>query len=146
MYDFPDIIVKNSGYIELPKITDARDGSLNIMETHKHIPFDIKRVYYINHLEHCVSERGQHAHKQLKQVIFCISGSFVLKLDDGKKKQEILMWRDNIGVILGPKLWHSMYKFSNGCTLLVVASDFYDENDYIRNYDEFLKYISVTHD
>lgn len=134
-----DIKVKNSGYIELPRIVDERDGVLSIMEGARDIPFDIKRVYYINHLENLQSVRGRHAHKTLEQVIFCINGSFVLSLDDGKNKQDIHMWRDNIGVVLGTGLWHEMHSFSSGCILLVVASDHYDETDYIRNYDEFLK-------
>jgi len=138
---FEKIKVKNSGYIDLPKIVDQRDGCLNIMEVGKSIPFDIKRVYYINHLEHCVSVRGKHAHKELEQVIFCINGSFTLGLDDGSTKQEIHMWKDNVGVILGKGLWHTMSNFSSGCILLVVASDLYNEDDYIRNYYEFLKYV-----
>ena len=133
------IIVKNSGYIELPRIVDERDGVLSIMQGNKDIPFDIKRVYYINHLENLESVRGKHAHKALQQVIFCINGSFTLTLDDGHNKQDIHMWRDNIGVILGTGLWHEMHSFSSGCILLVVASDYYDEADYIRSYDEFLK-------
>lgn len=133
------INVKNSGYVELPRIVDERDGVLSIMEGNKDIPFDIKRVYYINHLENLESVRGKHAHKALQQVIFCINGSFTLTLDDGQTKQDIHMWRDNIGVILGTGLWHEMHSFSSGCILLVIASDYYKEADYIRNYDEFLK-------
>ena len=72
------ITVNNSGYIELPRVVDERDGVLSIMEGNKDIPFDIKRVYYINNLENRQSIRGKHAHKTLKQVIFCINGSFVL--------------------------------------------------------------------
>ncbi len=135
------IIVKNSGYIELPRVVDERDGVLSIMEGNKDIPFDIKRVYYINHLENLQSVRGKHAHKALQQVIFCINGSFILSLDDGLNKQDILMWRDNVGVILGTGLWHEMHSFSSGCILLVVASDYYNEADYIRDYDEFLAFI-----
>ena len=135
-----NIKVKNSGYIELPRIIDDRDGVLCIMEGNRHIPFDVKRVYYINHLENHHSVRGKHAHKTLQQVIFCINGSFVLSLDDGHHKQDIHMWRDNIGVVLGAGLWHEMHSFSSGCTVLVVASDYYDETDYIRNYDEFLEF------
>lgn len=133
------INVKNSGYVELPRIVDERDGVLSIMEGNKDIPFDIKRVYYINHLENLESVRGKHAHRALQQVIFCINGSFTLTLDDGQTKQDIHMWRDNIGIILGTGLWHEMHSFSSGCILLVIASDYYNEADYIRNYDEFLK-------
>lgn len=134
-----EIIVKNSGFIQLQSVVDERDGHLNIMEAGKHIPFPIKRVYYINHLENCVSVRGRHAHRELRQAIFCINGSFMLSLDDGSRKQDIMMWRDNVGVHLGPMLWHTMHSFSSGCVILVVAGDVYNEADYIRNYDEFLK-------
>lgn len=133
------ISVKNSGYIELPRVVDERDGVLSIMEGNKDIPFDIKRVYYINHLENLQSVRGKHAHKALQQVIFCINGSFILSLDDGRTKQDVHMWRDNVGVLLDTGLWHEMHSFSSGCILLIVASDYYDEADYIRDYDEFLK-------
>jgi len=136
-----EIKVKNSGYINLKKIHDERDGSLIIAEAQTDIPFDIKRVYYINNLENCISVRGRHAHKKLNQVIFCISGSFVLHLDDGFNKQNILMNKDNRGVILGPMLWHEMLDFSSGCVLLVFASDYYEENDYIREYETFLKLV-----
>jgi dTDP-4-dehydrorhamnose 3,5-epimerase-like enzyme len=111
------------------------------MESLKDVSFEIKRLYYINNLENSISIRGQHAHKELEQAIFCINGSFILGLDDGEKKQKILMNKDNIGVILGKMLWHTMEEFSSGCVLLVVASDYYKESDYIRNYDEFIKKI-----
>ncbi|UOG47517.1 sugar 3,4-ketoisomerase [Leptospira noguchii] len=136
-----EIIVKNSGYINLKKVRDDRDGNLIILEGMKDVPFEIKRIYYINNLENSVSIRGQHAHKEIEQVIFCVCGSFTLKLDDGKAKQEILMNRDNVGVLLGKMLWHTMENFSSGCILLVVASDYYREDDYIRNYSDFIKLI-----
>ena len=133
------IVVKNSGSVFLKKYYDDRDGSLIIAEAQRDIPFDIKRVYYINNLENCISIRGKHAHHKLQQVIFCINGSFTLHLDDGLTKQDVLMNRDNVGVILGPMLWHEMLDFSSGCVLLVFASDFYNESDYIRDYATFLK-------
>ncbi len=131
------IYVKNSGYVELQRVVDERDGVLCIMNGMQDLPFDIKRVYYITHLENNYSVRGKHAHKTLQQVIFCISGSFVLSLDDGEKQQDVPMWRDNMGVILGPGLWHTMHSFSSGCVLLIAASDYYYEEDYIRDYDQF---------
>lgn len=134
-----DINVKHSGFITLKRVVDERDGVLSIMEAQKDIPFDIKRVYYINHLDNQQSVRGKHAHKTLQQVIFCINGSFKLALDDGTNKQEIHMWKDNVGVVIGTGLWHEMHSFSSGCVLLVVASDYYDESDYIRDYEEFMK-------
>lgn len=136
------LAVKNSGYINLKKIQDERDGNLIILEALKDIPFEIKRVYYINNLENCLSVRGKHAHKKLEQVIFCISGSFVLGLDDGRVQQKIFMNKDNIGVLLGKMLWHTMEEFSSGCVLMVVASDYYNESDYIRNYEDFQKIVN----
>ncbi len=138
------ITVKNSGYVELKKIHDDRDGNLVIAEAMRDIPFEIKRLYYINNLENSVSIRGKHAHRELEQVIFCLSGSFMLGLDDGNSSQKILMKRDNVGVILGKLLWHTMEDFSSGCILLVVASDYYKESDYIRDYDEFLKCVESS--
>ncbi|EKO53142.1 MULTISPECIES: sugar 3,4-ketoisomerase [Leptospira] len=139
-----EIVVKNSGYINLKKVRDDRDGNLIILEGIKDVPFEIKRVYYINNLENSVSVRGQHAHKEIEQAIFCVSGSFTLKLDDGKTKQEILMNRDNVGVLLGRMLWHAMENFSSGCILLVVASDYYREDDYIRNYSDFIRLVEKS--
>ncbi|WP_017850703.1 sugar 3,4-ketoisomerase [Leptospira interrogans] len=136
-----EIIVKNSGYINLKKVRDDRDGNLIILEGMKDVPFEIKRVYYINNLENSVSVRGQHAHKEIEQAIFCVSGSFTLRLDDGKTKQEILMNRDNVGILLGKMLWHAMESFSSGCILLVAASDYYKEDDYIRNYSDFIRLV-----
>ena len=135
------ISVKNSGLIRLKRIVDDRDGTLCIMNSGKEIPFEIKRVYYINNLDSQSSVRGKHAHRKLQQVIFCINGCFTLSLDDGENQQDIMMRRDNIGVLLGPMLWHTMHDFSSGCVLLVAASDYYDESDYIRNYDEFLSLV-----
>ena len=133
------ITVNNSGIVVLKRLVDDRDGSLCIMNSLKEIPFEIKRVYYINNLDPESSLRGMHAHKKLRQVIFCINGCFTLSLDDGRTKQDIFMREDNVGVILDPMLWHTMHDFSSGCVLLVAASDYYDEADYIRNYDEFLQ-------
>ena len=135
------IIVKNSGIVTLPRIVDDRDGVLCIMNSLQEIPFEIKRMYYINNLDPKSSLRGKHAHRKLRQVIFCINGCFTLTLDDGETQQNILMREDNIGVILDPMLWHTMHDFSSGCVLLVAASDYYDEADYIRNYDEFMRLV-----
>ena len=132
------IRVKNSGVVNLPRIIDDRDGALCIMNSLQEIPFEIKRVYYINNLDPKSSIRGKHAHRKLRQVIFCINGCFTLTLDDGETQQDILMREDNVGVMLEPMLWHTMKDFSSGCVLLIAASDYYDEADYIRRYDEFI--------
>lgn len=135
------IKVKNSGIIKAQFFNDFPDGNLVIAEEGKSVPFNIKRVYFINNLFNKKSHRGFHAHKTLEQIIFCINGYFTLTLDDGKTKQKILMDDSYYGVRLGPKLWHTMTKFSSDCVILVLAAGFFKESDYIRNYDEFLKYI-----
>jgi len=136
------IKVKNSEIIKLQFFNDFPDGNLVIGEAKKNIPFEIKRIYYINKLFNKKAKRGYHAHKKLDQVIFCINGSFVLNLDDGLNKQDILLNDPCYGIRLGSLLWHTMEKFSSDCVILVLANDYYDENDYIRNYDEFIKYIN----
>lgn len=137
-----ELIVKNSGYVRLKQFMDQREGSLTVAESNRDIPFEIKRTYYIIQKNASDVTRGNHAHKETVQVIFCLSGNFVLHLDDGKKTQKILMNESNLGVILGKELWHSMEAISSGCIMLVYASEYFDESDYLRNYDEFLKYIS----
>ena len=133
--------LRNCYLIQLPVITDGIDGRLSVAESHRDIPFDIKRVYYIYDLENLDAIRGKHAHRKLEQVIFCINGSFVLTLDDGKNREEILISQRNTGVYLGTGLWHTMSRFSKDCVLLVMASDHYLEADYIRDYDEFIKFV-----
>jgi len=114
---------------------------LCIAEGGRDVPFDIKRVYYVTHLENNHSVRGKHAHRALWQAIFCVNGSFMLGLDDGENRQEVLMWQAHVGVLLGPGLWHTMHSFSSGCVFLVAASDYYNEADYIRDYQEFLDFV-----
>lgn len=138
------IKVKNSGLIKPQFFNDFPDGNLVIAEAKKNVPFNIKRVYFINNLFNKKARRGFHAHKKLKQIIFCVNGHFTLHLDDGKNKQKILMNDPCCGILLGSKLWHTMTKFSSDCVILVLANDYYDESDYIRTYDEFLKYIKKS--
>jgi len=135
------IKVKNSGVVDLQFYKDYPDGDLYIAEGKKNLPFEIKRVYFINKLENNEALRGKHAHKKLNQVIFCINGSFDLELDDGTVKQNFVMCEPNKGIILGPELWHEMKNFSKDCVILVFADDYYNESDYIRNYDDFIKYL-----
>jgi len=134
------ISVNNSGWVSLRQFDDGNDGTLCILEAQRDIPFEVKRVYYITNLQNARSCRGKHAHKTLRQAIFCISGSFVLGLDDGYNRQDVRMWRNNQGVLLEPMLWHTMSDFSSGCVLMVVANEYYDAIDYIRNYEEFRQY------
>jgi len=123
------------------KVLDSPDGSLTILEALKEISFNIKRVYYINNLIQANSIRGKHAHKELEQALFCISGHFTMKLDDGENSQIIKVSNNSRGLFIGPLLWHEMTDFSSNCVILVLASDYYNESDYLRSYDKFLNYI-----
>jgi dTDP-4-dehydrorhamnose 3,5-epimerase-like enzyme len=133
--------VNNGALIELSLIRDGRDGILSVVESNKQIPFEIKRIYYIYDLKDESAVRGKHAHIHNQQAIFCISGSFTMELDDGIHKQEIILDNPSTGIYMGVKLWHTMKNFSENCILLVLASDLYEEADYIRDYEEFKKYI-----
>jgi len=136
-----EIIVKNARFIKLKTIVDGIDGTISVAENHKHIPFEIKRAYYIYNLNNPKAVRGKHAHKKLEQVLFCIDGTCEIGLDDGENQQAVMLDKPNIGIYLGTELWHTMKKFSDNCILLVLASDVYNEKDYIRCYDEFTDYI-----
>jgi len=138
------IKVKNSGIVKLQFFDDFPDGMLVIGEAKRNIPFDIKRVYYITNLSNPKAVRGKHAHKKLEQYIFCLSGSFRLHLDDGETKQNITVDSPYYGIRLGPKVWHAMTKFSRDCVILVLANDYFRENDYIRDYGQFLKLVKPS--
>ena len=134
-----ELKVKNCEMIELPVMRDKRDGCLSVAENLRNIPFDIKRVYYIYNLDDRNAIRGVHAHRKLEQVLFCINGSCQMELDDGANRQNIVLDKPNVGVYIGIELWHIMKSFSKHCILLVLASDFFDESDYIRDYSQFLR-------
>lgn len=102
------------------------------------MPFDVKRVYYIFGTQQGVS-RGFHAHKNLKQVAVCVTGKCKMVLDDGKKREEVWLDSPTTGLIIEDLTWREMHNFSEDCVLLVLASEHYDESDYIRDYDEFKK-------
>lgn len=136
------IKVKHSGLVRLPETSDEKNGSLIIGEFDKAIPFLVKRLYHIANVKDLKAVRGGHAHKKTDQVIFCIKGSFRLTMKDGESMQKIYLRNPAIGIRLGPKLWHTMTNFSKDCVIMVLASENYDESDYIRNYDEFLEYIT----
>ncbi len=135
------IKVNNSSIVKLQSFDDFPDGNLIIGEGNKNIPFEIKRFYFINNLFNSKAIRGRHAHKKTEQIIFCINGSFVLDLDDGINTQRITLKDHCYGIRLGAKLWHTMSKFSKDCVILVIANDYYKSDDYIRVYEDFLKYI-----
>lgn len=127
--------------IELPRITDPR-GNLTVAEANKNIPFDIKRVYWLYDVPggEC---RGGHSHKQIKEILIAVSGSFHVTLDTGKEKQTFLLNHPYQGLLIDTKTWRTLDDFSSGAVCVVLASDFYDENDYIYDYNDFLQYINV---
>ena len=131
--------VKNCSLVRLGYFDDSPDGSLFIAESNRSVPIKIRRVFFINNLAHQKAVRGKHAHKKLEQVILCINGSFLLELDDGETKQEILMDDPSVGVLMGRLVWLTMTNFSKECVILVLASDFFNEKDYVRDYDKFLR-------
>lgn len=122
--------------IDFPKISDHR-GNLSFIESNKHIPFDIKRIYYL-YDSPTESERGEHGHKKLQQIIIAISGSFNFTLDDGYNRKNFYLENPWQGLYVPPMMWRELNNFSSGSVCLVLASDFYSEDDYYRNYEDFL--------
>ena len=116
-------------------------GDLVALEELKEIPFNIKRVYYVYNTD-TGAVRGCHAHKRLQQVFICVHGSCRIKLDDGKETEIITLDRPDEGIYVSGNVWREMSDFSPDAVLLVLASEAYDETDYIRDYDEFLQYES----
>lgn len=121
--------------IELPKISDPR-GNLSFIEGGRHVPFDIKRVYYLYDVPGG-SDRGSHAHKSLHQFIVAMSGSFDVVLDDGREKKRFHLNRSYYGLYVCPMMWRDLDNFSSGAVCMVLASTYYDAGDYIRDYAEF---------
>jgi dTDP-4-dehydrorhamnose 3,5-epimerase-like enzyme len=115
---------------------DSR-GSLLFLESNKHLPFPFERVYFLYGTQPDV-RRGFHAHKKLRQFAICTSGSCQILLEDGQSKETYALNTPTMGLLIEPMVWHEMYDFSKDCVLLVLASDRYSEEDYIRNKTEFL--------
>ena len=116
-------------------------GQLVALEELKDIPFEIKRVYYMYDTGEGV-RRGKHAHKSLEQILICIHGSCKILLDNGKEKKIVSLERPYEGLYIANDMWREMYDFSNDAVLMVLASDYYNEEDYIRNYDDFLSSVN----
>ena len=127
--------LKDCRFIDLPKIEDAR-GNLTFIEGMNHIPFDIKRVYYLYDVPGG-SDRGAHAHKGLHQFMIAMSGSFDVVLDDGLDKKRFHLNRSYFGIYICPMMWRYLDNFSSGAVCMVLASAPYEESDYIRDFDEF---------
>ena len=127
--------------LELPKISDPR-GNLTFIEGGRHVPFEVKRVYYLYDVPGG-AERGGHAHKHLSQLIVAISGSFDIVLDDGHQRRRFHLSRSYSGLYICPMIWRQMDNFSSGSVCLVLASNLYDESDYFRDYEQFLSALTT---
>ena len=135
-------MTSNNGFvreIDMPQLRDPR-GDLTVIEGGIHIPFEIRRVYYIYNVP-VNAERGGHAHKELEQVIFALSGSFRIKIDDGRQKSEHWLRDPRKGLHISRLVWREIDSFSQGAVCMVIASQRYDESDYYRSYDDFLKVV-----
>jgi len=128
--------LKDCHQIDLPKIDDAR-GALTFIEGERHVPFMINRIYYLYDVSGGATRAG-HAHKKLQQVLIAVSGSFDVWLDDGREKKRHHMNRSYTGLYIFPMTWRLIDNFSSGAVCLSIVSDYYDESDYYRDYDEFL--------
>ncbi len=126
--------------LELPEFTDVR-GKLSLVSGGNGIiPFEIKRCYWIYDVPE-VAQRAGHAHKRVKQLLIAISGSFVVTLDNGEEKKEFQLDKPCAALLVEPPLWISIDRFSKGAVCLVIASEEFDETDYIRDYEEFVRYV-----
>ncbi len=128
--------------IELPKITDPR-GNLTVAEGALHIPFDIKRAYWVYDVPSGES-RGGHAHRQCKALLIAVSGAFHVTLDNGEQKETYLLNHPWQGLLIDTGIWRTLEDFSSGAVCLVLASEPYDEKDYLYDYNEFLEYIRCS--
>ena len=136
--------VNDCKVIELPKINEPR-GNLTFIEGSRHIPFDIRRVYYLYDVPGG-AERGGHAHKQLEQLIVAMSGSFDVALDDGYEKKRVHLNRSYNGLYIPRMIWRELDNFSSGSVCMVLASNYYDEADYYRDHVDFLLALKASHE
>lgn len=126
--------------INFPKITEPR-GNLSFIEQNEHIPFSIKRVYYLYDVPSGAT-RGGHAHRTLQEMVIALSGSFDIVLDDGKEKKTFFLNRPHYGLLIPPCVWRELENFSSNSVALALASDIYIEEDYIRDYEVFKKMVA----
>ncbi|WPP42084.1 FdtA/QdtA family cupin domain-containing protein [Paenibacillus hunanensis] len=126
-----------SALFDIQELGDSR-GALAVVESMKNIPFDVKRVFYIYGTAEGI-RRGFHAHHKTRQVLISVSGNCKVHLDNTKRKKEVLLDHPTKALLLEPNDWHEMYDFSPDCVLLVLASELYQAEDYIRDYDQFIE-------
>ena len=137
-----DTSVFDCTLIEMDKHHSDDKGNITVVENCKTVPFNVKRVYYLYDVPGGGS-RGSHAHKELQQLIVAASGSFDVTLDDGNVKRTFTLNRPYQGLLVVPGIWRDLNNFSAGSVCLVLASEKYDENDYIRHYEEFINYKKI---
>lgn len=131
--------MKDCRIIDLPKITEPR-GNLTFAEGSRHVPFDIRRVYYLYDVPGGAS-RGGHAHRRLQQFIIAASGSFDVVVDDAVDRKSFFLNRSYYGLYIPTMVWRELQNFSSGSVCLVLASDFYDESDYFRDYEQYAEVV-----
>ncbi|WP_296595299.1 FdtA/QdtA family cupin domain-containing protein [Phenylobacterium sp.] len=132
-----DCAIPLAEFIDLPVVADPR-GNLCFIESGQHVPFEIKRVYYLYDVP-SQSARAGHAHYDLHQLLIPLSGSFDVRLHDGQREERVTLNRPNRGLHIGPGTWRDIDNFSSGGVCLVLASEHYSEADYIRDFDDFLR-------
>ena len=123
--------------VELPRVNDPR-GNLTFIEGGRHVPFDIRRVYYLYDVPGGATRAG-HGHRRLEQVIIAMSGSFDVTLDDGRERRRFHLNRSYYGLYVSAMMWREIDNFSSGSVCMVLASDYYDEADYFRHYEQFME-------
>lgn len=130
----------NTALIDFPKITDPR-GNLTVAQAHTDVPFAVKRAYWVYDVPagEC---RGGHAHKLCKEVLIALSGSFHVTVDNGEEQKTVLLNHPYQGLLIDTDVWRTLDDFSSGAVCLVLASEPFDEDDYIREYDDFLRYLA----
>lgn len=135
------MMIEQVKIIHLPKMIDSR-GKLGIVEGKINVPFDIRRIYYLYDVL-ADATRGAHAHKQLQQLIVAIAGSFEVVLDDGVNKKSFTLNKNCVGLYLPKMIWRELKNFSTNAVCLVLASEHYDEDDYYRNYEDFIEAVKA---
>jgi UDP-2-acetamido-3-amino-2,3-dideoxy-glucuronate N-acetyltransferase len=135
----PDLTVSEARIIDLPLVVDLR-GCLTFAEYDKHLPFSPKR-YFIIYDVPTIEVRGEHAHIEQHQFLICLRGSCSVVIDDGRNRDEVLLNRSNLGLYIPPMIWATQYKYSSDAILMVLASDIYNNEDYIRDYDRYLEMV-----
>lgn len=126
--------------IRIPHVID--EGDLFFAQHPSSIPFDIKRVYFITKVDKG-AVRGKHCHKKLKQVLFCLQGTVKMIVNDGSREESVILNDPSLGIFIDPLIWHEMREMKKRSILLVLASDIYKEEDYVRNYNDFLKIVNA---